>query len=87
MQKSLRVLLVQPRLHRTGLQSLLVLVLMSAAGDPPSSLSRPASLLPSAVGRTCSRLLPVAAAGMSLLPRLLLPSQRSDSPSRQPLLV
>lgn len=81
------MLLVQPRLPRTGLQCLLLLVLMAAAGTPPSSLSRPTSLLSSAVGRMRSCLLPVAAAGMSLPPPLLLLSQRSDSPSRHPLLV
>ena len=87
MQTSLRVRLVQARLPCTSLQGLLVLVLMSAAGTPPSLIRRPASLLPSAVGRMCSCLLPVAAPGMSLPPRLLLLSQRSDSPCKQPLLA
>ena len=87
MQRSLRVLLVKPGLNRTSLQVLLLLVLMSAAGNPPSLLSRLAKLLPSTVGRTHSCLLPVVAAGVSLLPHLLLLNQRNDSPSRQPLLV
>ena len=86
-QRSLRELLVHPRLPHTSWQDLLLLVLMSAAGTPPSSHSRPPSLLPSAGGRMSSCLLPVVAAGMSLLPRWLLLSQRSDSPSRQPLLL